>query len=325
MKDWTTNTWDSHIKKILSKHLPSPFSLFLAWQPAVPSRNHPPSPSQETQGEARAHPKQWGRGSSQPAAPAAQAEPLLHTPQPCWRGNTNIRSTKGLLTQVTGCVTSALDAHPNLGTCWLHQTPLHKQGLSSDGCQLLHWTSQVQDPEAPTASQGQKIRQGEEAASGAAANMHAQHQTGAYKTHCWPPCYNSQARAGRKPKQVQTTALWGHLQPAVPNTHLTFDRLGSLPKLHLQELERRDHGPDVADVSALELLGGQGCARQSCQGAQPRQRASRQRRVGDLPWHHSRGNSSLGCRETQTAHYKPATGPHGARQTHATVPSATGI
>lgn len=55
-------------------------------------------------------------------------------------------------------------------------TPL--QGLSSDGCQLLHWTSQVWDAETTTASQGQEIRQGEEAASGTAANMHAHHQTG---------------------------------------------------------------------------------------------------------------------------------------------------
>lgn len=143
--------------------------------------------------------------------------------------------------------------------------------------------------------------------------MHIPKQ-GAYNTRCWPPSYDSQARAGGKPRQVQTTALQGHLQPAVPNTHLTFDRLGSLPKLHLQEVEWRDHGPDVADVGALQLLGGQGRARQSCQGAETRQRASRQRRVGDLPWHHSRGNSFVGCRGRQTSHYNPATGPHDTAQ-----------
>lgn len=139
--------------------------------------------------------------------------------------------------------------------------------------------------------------------------MHISKQ-GAHKTCCWPPCYDSQAQAGGKPRQVQTTALQGHLQPAAPSAHLTFDRLGSLPKFHLQELERRDHGPDVADVGALELLGGQGCAGQSCQGPEPGQRAGRQRRVGDLPWHHSRGNGFLGCRGTQTARYNPATRPH---------------
>lgn len=144
---------------------------------------------------------------------------------------------------------------------------------------------------------------------------------GAYETHCWPPCCDSQAQAGRKPRQVQTTALQGHLQPAAPNTHLTFDRLRSLPKLHLQELEWRDHGPDVADVSALQLLGGQGCAGQSCQGAEPRQRASRQRRVGDLPWHHSRGNSFLGWRGTQTSHYNPARGPRDTAQDKLTLQS----
>lgn len=108
----------------------------------------------------------------------AQAESLLHTPHPCWRDTTNARSTKGLLTRVTGYVTSTQGACPNLGTCWLHQTPLHRQGLSLAGCQWLQWTSQVSDTEATTASQGQKVRQGEEATSGAAANVHAQHQTG---------------------------------------------------------------------------------------------------------------------------------------------------
>lgn len=80
VKDWTTNTLDCHKRKTLPKHLPSPFSLVLTWQAVVPSRSYPHS--QETQGEARAHLKQWGRGSSQPAAPATQAESLLHTTCP---------------------------------------------------------------------------------------------------------------------------------------------------------------------------------------------------------------------------------------------------
>lgn len=79
------------------------------------------------------------------------------------------------------------------------------------------------------------------------------------------------AQAGEKARQVKAMAPQGHLQLAAPKTHLTFHRLGSLSKLHLQKVERRDHGPDVADVGALQLLSSQGCARQSCQGAEPRQ------------------------------------------------------
>lgn len=52
------------------------------------------------------------------------------------------------------------------------------------------------------------------------------------------PWQETQAQAGPKPRQVQTTALQGHLQPAAPETHLTFHRLGSLPKLHFQEVKR---------------------------------------------------------------------------------------
>lgn len=52
----------------------------------------------------------------------------------------------------TSCVASILGACPNLGTSWLRQTPLCRQGLSSAGGKQLHGTSQVRDTEATTAS-----------------------------------------------------------------------------------------------------------------------------------------------------------------------------
>lgn len=172
----------------------------------VPSRNHPSFPSQETRGEARAHLKQWGRGSSQPAAPAAQAESLLHTPHSCRKGNTNDRSTKGLSTWVTGCVTSTLGACPSLGTCWLQQTPFHTQGLSSDDCQLLHWTrSGMLRPPLP-ARDRKSGREERQLVEQLLTCMHIMHITkqGAYKTHCWPLLL--QPSTGRRETHTNTDA-----------------------------------------------------------------------------------------------------------------------
>lgn len=52
-------------------------------------------------------------------------------------------------------------------------------------------------------------------------------------------------------------------------SHLTLHGLGPLAQFHLQEVQGRNHGPNVADVSVFQLLCGQSRAGKSGEGAEP--------------------------------------------------------
>lgn len=67
------------------------------------------------------------------------------------------------------------------------------------------------------------------------------------------------------------------------NAHLCFDHKGSLPQT-VQEMQRRQHGAKILQVTIFELVGQRG-GRDPGQRSEAGQRAGCHRGLWDLSWH----------------------------------------